>query len=90
MRPKNRRFCVTVRLPGSVAYTAAKFVRANAWERRFAMSKPAILILPEVGASTPRIMLMVVVLPAPLGPRRPTISLRLTANETWSTAVMCG
>jgi hypothetical protein len=31
-------------------------------------------------------MLIVVVLPAPLGPRRPTISLRLTSNEMRSTA----
>ena len=30
--------------------------------------------LPALGASTPRIMLMVVVFPAPLGPRSPRIS----------------
>ena len=34
---------------------------------------------PEVGSSTPRIMLMVVVLPAPLGPTSPTIS----PGATW-------
>src|SRR5512145_3170579 len=32
-------------------------------------------------------MRMVVVLPAPLGPRKPTISPRLTSNERLSTAV---
>ena len=35
---------------------------------------PPISTLPEVAASTPSTMLMVVVLPAPLGPNRPTIS----------------
>src|SRR5271157_2604778 len=50
------------------------------------MSTPAIQIFPEAGASTPRIILMVVVLPAPFGPKSPTISLRPTSNEMPSTA----
>ncbi len=41
---------------------------------------------PASGISTPRIMLMVVVLPAPLGPTRPTISPRPTLKEIPSTA----
>ena len=45
-------------------------------------------MVPEVGSRTPRIMLMVVVLPAPLGPSSPTISLRFTSNETPSTATV--
>src|SRR5271166_114468 len=43
-------------------------------------------ICPEVGASTPKIMLIVVVLPAPLGPRSPTISPGETQKEIASTA----
>src|SRR5262249_19681776 len=49
---------------------------------------PSISIAPPVGSSTPRTMLMVVVLPAPLGPSRPTISRAPTANETPSTATV--
>jgi hypothetical protein len=41
---------------------------------------------PVSAASTPRIILIVVVLPAPFGPSRPTISLRRTAKEMPSTA----
>src|SRR5271154_3856182 len=47
---------------------------------------PSISILPEVGESTPSTMLMVVVLPAPLGPSRPTISPAPTSKLTSSTA----
>ena len=43
-------------------------------------------IRPSVGSSTPRIMLIVVVLPAPFGPSSPTISPGDTWNETPSTA----
>src|ERR1035438_7703181 len=45
-------------------------------------------MVPEVGSRTLRIILIVVVLPAPLGPSRPTISLRRTVNETASTATV--
>ncbi len=37
-------------------------------------SKPPISAVPEVGFSRPLSMLMVVVFPAPLGPRKPNIS----------------
>src|ERR1700722_16426606 len=50
------------------------------------MSIPLISTLPVVAASTPSTMLMVVVLPAPLGPSRPTISPRPTVNDTSSSA----
>src|SRR5207248_3182916 len=46
----------------------------------------SIRTCPEVGSRTPRIMLMVVVLPAPFGPSSPTISCRRTSNEISSTA----
>ena len=76
-----------VRLPGSGAYTAAKFVRMSAAPRSVARSRPSIRIEPPVGSSTPRIMLIVVVFPAPFGPSSPTISWRATSNDTLSTAV---
>src|SRR3954466_4324328 len=41
---------------------------------------------PLLGSSTPRIMLMVVVLPAPLGPSSPTISPGAIENDRPSTA----
>ena len=43
-------------------------------------------IAPALGSRTPSSMLMVVVLPAPFGPSKPTISFRRTSNETPSTA----
>src|SRR5258708_6328260 len=48
------------------------------------MSKPATVIRPEVAVVKPAIMRMVVVLPAPLGPRKPTISPLSTENvRSW-------
>ena len=44
------------------------------------------LELPLVADSSPQSMRKVVVLPAPLGPRRPKISPRRTSKLTWSTA----
>jgi hypothetical protein len=53
----------------------------------FAMSMPSISTLPLVADRTPSTMLMVVVLPAPLGPSRPRISPLFTVKETSSRAV---
>ena len=50
--------------------------------RCVARSTPSMRIEPAVGSSTPRIMLMVVVLPAPFGPSRPTISPRARPRTT--------
>ena len=50
------------------------------------MLNPHTLILPQVGGMKPVIMRMVVDLPAPLGPRKPTTSPLLTSKETSSTA----
>src|SRR5579875_3427128 len=41
---------------------------------------------PESGATRPAIIATVVVLPAPLGPSRPTVSPAATENDTPSTA----
>src|SRR6266550_2604203 len=50
------------------------------------ISKPPTVTLPSVGGIKPVIMRMVVDLPAPLGPRKPSTSPRSTENETPSTA----
>src|SRR6185436_12206062 len=52
-----------------------------------ARSCPLIVMLPLVGLSSPAIMRMVVVLPAPFGPRKPWISPGPTERLTPSTAV---
>src|ERR671922_2759927 len=60
--------------------------------RRFASSGDSatswspIVTLPEVGGMKPVIMRMVVDLPAPFGPRKPSTSPRSTVNEMPSTA----
>src|SRR5579884_3911394 len=60
---------------------------ARAWSDCEKTSKPATVARPEVGGMKPARIRMVVVLPAPFGPRNPRISPRLTRNEIWSTAV---
>src|SRR5262245_9783008 len=45
------------------------------------MSRPATRTRPEVAAVYPAIIRMVVVLPAPFGPRKPTISPFATSKE---------
>src|SRR5215472_16854406 len=50
-------------------------------------SWPAIESRPSLGVSTVVSILIVVVLPAPLGPRKPKMTPSGTANEIWSTAV---
>src|SRR5271155_48268 len=46
-----------------------------------------MLAVPEVGVMKPASMRMVVDLPAPLGPRKPSTSPRATLKDTLSTAV---
>ena len=46
-----------------------------------------MLALPTVGVMKPASIRMVVDLPAPLGPRKPSTSPRGTSNDTLSTAV---
>src|SRR5437867_5592891 len=52
-----------------------------------ARSWPSMSTRPEVGLSSPAMMRMVVVLPAPFGPRKPWISPGATSRLTSSTAV---
>src|SRR5207237_488173 len=51
-------------------------------------SKPATVAVPDVGGIKQVRMRMVVVFPAPFGPRKPTICPFATSNEMWSTAVV--
>src|SRR5579872_2961670 len=51
-------------------------------------SKPATVAAPDVGGMKQVRMRMVVVFPAPFGPRKPTICPFATSNEMWSTAVL--
>src|SRR6476661_7735356 len=51
------------------------------------MSMPSMSAVPEVGVSRPQSMRSVVVLPAPLAPRKPKISPRATEKLTPSTAL---
>src|ERR1044071_3797569 len=51
-----------------------------------ATSKPPTATLPSVGGMKPVIIRMVVDLPAPFGPRKPSTSPRSTVNEIPSTA----
>src|SRR4051794_17055675 len=60
------------------------------WRRTSSRSRttswPATCALPDVGLASVQSMLIVVVLPAPLGPRKPNTSPGPTANETPRTA----
>src|SRR5215470_17033634 len=51
------------------------------------MSRPTTEPLPAVGRTSPVSILIVVVFPAPFGPRKPNTSPRRTLNVTASTAV---
>src|SRR5215471_9884088 len=62
--------------------------RANAWAGMPTMSRPSSMIEPLSGRNAPATRLMVVVLPEPLGPIRPTISPRRSSAENSSTAMM--
>src|SRR6516165_4062189 len=54
------------------------------------MSQPRMRIVPDVGATRPIIMAIVVVLPAPLPPSKPTIWPGSMENEMPATAVPPG
>src|SRR2546430_12812228 len=59
----------------------------SAFSKSRRTSKPQIVTLPAVGLIRPTSMRMVVVLPAPLGPRKPKTSPGLSAKKTASTIV---
>ena len=51
------------------------------------ISKPSILTVPELAEIAPVKIFMVVLLPAPLGPKKPKTSPAFTSNEMLSTAL---
>src|SRR5216684_4527703 len=53
------------------------------------ISKPATVAVPPDGVRKQVSIRIVVVLPAPFGPRKPTICPFCTSKEIWSTAVLC-
>src|SRR5262252_1995655 len=57
-------------------------MRRRASSGALARSSPSTSACPEDGGNTPARMRNVVVLPAPLGPRKPTTSPRSTRSET--------
>ena len=57
----------------------------TSWESS-KMSKPSTFTVPLVAGRKPVMMRIVVVFPAPLGPRKPTISPFCAVNETRSMA----
>src|SRR5262245_61726578 len=61
-------------------------MRVGIRSRSVCTSKPATVASPEVGGSRPVSILIVVVLPAPFGPRKPNTSPGWTSSVTWSTA----
>src|SRR5919109_138073 len=67
------RFSETVRFIGRLTPTEEKFIRRKISMRCCSWSRPKISIRPDVGRINPRIICSVVVFPAPLAPRIPTI-----------------
>ena len=61
---------------------------ASAFSLSFGISKPQILIVPFVIPQSPHIIFIVVVFPAPFGPRKPKISPSCKVNETLLTATL--
>jgi hypothetical protein len=55
-------------------------------EAEFPVGVAVAVTCPEVGASSPTTIRMVVDFPAPLGPRKPVTSPGRTLNVRWSTA----
>src|SRR3989338_3016347 len=82
-----RRFSCTVNPHGKCVYVEEKFTSSRMSSRCRVKSLPKYFMAPSVGVSTPNSIWMVVVFPAPLGPRRPRISPPFRENERSSTAV---
>src|ERR1017187_3769138 len=85
---KMSRFSQTFRLEGSPVYAEEKFERWRISMRCRSRSLPKIVTFPPDGLISPSRIWIVVVLPAPLAPRTPTISPRGTLNDTSATATV--
>ena len=84
-RAKTVRFSLTVRFPGRDTNGEVKFTRARIRCRSAGIGSPSTCTRPDVGSRSPSSIASVVVFPAPLGPRNPTISPARTWNERSST-----
>src|SRR3972149_5415043 len=86
MPPKNRMFWSTLSSSYSEKRCDMYPMRCFTPSGSVVTSIPPTCAVPEVGASNPHSMRIVVDLPAPLLPRKPKISPRATSNDTSSTA----
>ena len=82
----SRRFCSAVRWPSSVGSWKTRPMWRRTASRWATTSKPLTRAVPDVGSARVQSMLIVVLLPAPLGPRKPKTSPGGTLNETPRTA----
>src|SRR3954453_10399499 len=81
-----RRFCSAVRYWSSVGSWKTSPMLRRTSSRWRTMSYPATVAAPDVGSTSVHSILMVVDLPAPLGPRKPKTSPEATSKSTPSTA----
>ncbi len=88
IRPMKVRYSRAVRLSNSASSSGTTPIRRLTLRAASASAKSAsrIRIVPLVGASRPVSILMVVDLPAPLGPRKPKNFPASTDKSSWSTA----
>ncbi len=87
MPPKKARFSLTVRSSYSENFWDMYPIELLIRSRSPLTSKPSTLPSPEDGARMPQSMRIVVLLPAPLGPKKPNISPFPTSKLIESTAV---
>src|SRR5580692_4284748 len=87
MRPTKRRYSSAVRRPKSAMPSGTTPICRLISAELACRSCPRMRMLPDVGASNPVNILMVVDLPAPLGPRNPKNCPASTRRFTLSTAV---
>ena len=81
-----RRFCAADRYTSSVESWKTRPMLRRTSRRLATTSWPATVAVPAVGSASVHSILIVVDLPAPLGPRKPKISPGATSNEIPSTA----
>ena len=82
----NHRFCSAVRRTSSVGSWKTRPMWRRTSSRWLTTSKPLTRAAPDVGSARVQSMLIVVLLPAPLGPRKPKTSPGGTVNDTPRTA----
>ncbi len=86
-RPYSHRFSCTVSSVSSVSSWGTTPMRARIWAPWVAASRPNRRRVPLEAGETQPIMRIVLLLPAPLGPRKPNASPRRTSTSMPATAV---